>query len=254
MQIIGRDRQQIYHTASPAPWGHKAVGAYDYKGAWGGRICSLFSLWHWACSCIYVKAYQIARFHTCSLLYFNYTSVKLLETMCAAVGSSYYERPPGLQQKRIKPDPSIHHQGARLSLLPGRRTFHASYFLSLWLISGWENCRKVFKTVKPKREAPVQAKWAAGPYLEGSGRRFGLTHPCRWSPTSSQQIAEKPVPGLDVWPLGPLWESLPSSQLKTVLQKNKIMIKGSSVASHWALMGKFVWTGATWRTASKTLN
>lgn len=75
-----------------------------------------------------------------------------------------------------------------------------------------------------------------------SGRQFWLTHP-PWSPTSSQQIAEKPILDLDVWLLCPLWESLPSSQLKTVLQKNKIMIKGGSVTSHWAFSGQICRNG-----------
>lgn len=72
-----------------------------------------------------------------------------------------------------------------------------------------------------------------------SGRCFdGLTPPL--SPTSSPQIARTPTVGLDVWPPCPLGEALPSSQLKTVLHKNKTVIKDSSMASHQLLMGKFV--------------
>ena len=142
---------------SPAPWGLEGEGGYDYKWVWGsfgGQ--GLIHYFHYGTDVRVVrkpKLNETAHLNTRSLLQFNYTSKKLLKSVCTAMRSSGYQSLLGIQQNRAKLDSGSHHAGASLSLLPVRKTFHASHSRSLWLISGWGNCGQVFKPVKPKQEA-----------------------------------------------------------------------------------------------------
>ena len=156
----------------------------------------------------------------------------------------------GIQQKRVKPDPDSHHAGASLSFLLVWEMLHTPHLLFLWLISEWKKVSKVLYLGKPKWEISVKATLTPYCYLEGSFDSLTPLPDCHVLPADSREVCSRSRGLTSQSSL----RILPSSQLKLLSRKNKIMIKSSSVASHQALMGKFVWARAKWRTASKTLN
>ena len=211
MQIMCSDRKQIYHRASPAPWEQEGVEGLITKGH------EETLLWCWCHRCI---AQDLSN---CTLRHVQFILFQLYLNKTVKNNVRCNKEWPLSATTAYPAEDGQARPWACLSLLLVWEMLHASHLLSLWLISEWKNGSKVFKLVKPKQETPVKAKLTVGPYLEGSFDSLTPSLIAHLLPANSREVCSRPG-GLTSLPT---LRILPSSQLKTVLQKNKIMMEAA---------------------------